>query len=463
MPRDPNIDIARLIDERRVTAFNIGLVVLSFLVILFDGYDLTAIAFAAPYILKQWGLAGGAALGPVFSASLFGILLGSPLLGFVGDRFGRKTAIIISCLIFGVFTLALVKATSLTDLMYGRAMAGVGLGGLMPNLIALNGEYAPRRFRATMIILMFCGVTFGGALPGAVAVWLVPSFGWSSLFYVGGIVPILMAVCVVAWMPESVKYLALHERTTAKAAKILSRLMPDLAIGPGTKLSTGGEVGYKNFSPRLLFSEGLALITPLLWLCFAINLMGYYFLVSWMPTLMTGQKILSPGGAAIATSLIQLGGTLGGLVLCRPMDTKGFAPVAVFAVAAVPCVAAVGFAATNSQMALLVVVFLAGFCLLGLQFGLNATSAMIYPTAFRTNGSGWAFGIGRFGSIVGPIFGGFLIQLQISLQTLFIIAAVPFAVGAISCLLLARLYRERFRGAGLGQREPIDAAASVKR
>ncbi len=449
-----NVDIARLVDERRVTAFNIGLVVLSFLVILFDGYDLTAIAFAVPYILKDWGLTGGAALGPVFSASLFGVLFGSPLLGYVGDRFGRKVAIIASCLIFGIFTLALVKATSLTDLMYMRALAGVGLGGLLPNLIALNGEYAPRRFRATMIIVMFCGVTFGGALPGAVAVWLVPSFGWPALFYVGGIFPFVMAVCVALWMPESVKYLALREQTRAKAAKILSRLMPDLSIGPGTKLSSGGELGYENFSPKLLFSEGLALITPLLWLCFAINLMGYYFLVSWMPTLMTtGQKILSPGDAAMATSLILLGGTLGGLVLCRPLDTRGFAPLAIFAVTAVPCVALIGFAAITSPMALLVVAFLAGFCLLGLQFGLNAASAMIYPTAVRSSGSGWAFGIGRFGSIVGPIFGGFLIHMQISLQTLFVIAAIPFAVGAVACLLLARLYRQQFRGAGFGQRE----------
>ncbi len=450
-----SIDIARLVDERRVSAFNIGLVALSFMVILFDGYDLTAIAFAVPYIIKQWGLAGGAALGPVFSASLFGILFGSPILGYVGDRFGRKTAVVASCLIFGVFTLALVRASSLTELMYLRALAGVGLGGLMPNLIALNGEYAPRRFRATMIILMFCGVTFGGALPGAIAVWLVPSFGWQALFYVGGILPLVMAACTILWMPESVKFLALREQTRAKAVAILSRLMPDLSIGPNTKLIVGGETGYKKFSPRLLFSEGLALITPLLWLCFAINLMGYYFLVSWMPTLMTGQKILSPADAAIATSLIQLGGTLGGIVLCRPVDTKGFAPVAFYAIAAVPCVAAIGYAAVYSHVALLVVAFHAGFCLLGLQFGLNAASAMVYPTAFRSNGSGWAFGVGRFGSIAGPIFGGFLIQLQLSLPALFVIAAIPFAIGALGSIVLARLYHDKFRGAGLGQREPI--------
>jgi AAHS family 4-hydroxybenzoate transporter-like MFS transporter len=158
---------------------------------------------------------------------------------------------------------------------------------------------------------------------------------------------------------------------------------------------------------------------------------------------MIGQKILSLGDAAI------------GLVLCRPMDSRGFAPLAIFAVAAVPCVAVIGFAAISSPMALLVVAFLVGFCLLGLQFGLNAASAMIYPTAYRSSGSGWAFGIGRFGSIVGPIFGGFLLHMQMSLQSLFVIAAIPFAVGAVACLLLARLYRQQFKGAGLGQREPV--------
>ena len=446
------IDVSELIDERRVCTYNVMIVALSFLVILFDGYDITAMGFAAPYLVKAWQIPGGPALGPVFSASLFGVLFGSPILGFVGDRYGRKVAVVASCLLFGVFTLAAAWATSLDQLMVLRALAGLGLGGLLPNMIALNGEFAPRRFRATMIILMFCGVTAGGALPGAVAVWLVPVFGWQALFYVGGLLPLVMVVGAILWLPESVKFLALRPATRGRAVAVLNRLMPDLKIAPDALLIIPGEHVEGSLSPKMLFSGGLAVITPLLWLCFAINLMGYYFLISWMPTLLTAQKVLSPSHVALAGALIQIGGTLGGLVIARPMDLKGFIPVAFFSTAAVPCVALIGVAAGTSETALLAMMFLAGFCLLGLQFGLNATSAMIYPTQVRSNGSGWAFGVGRFGSIAGPIVGGFLIQMKLPIETLFVIAAIPFAIGAVSAITLTRFYAVQFKGAGLGQR-----------
>jgi MFS transporter, AAHS family, 4-hydroxybenzoate transporter len=447
------VDVARLIDDRRVGAFNIFLVALAFLIIISDGYDIAALAFAAPHLIREWHIASRSELGPVISASLFGILFGSPLLGYVGDRYGRKTAVIASCLIFGAFTFVAAWATSLSQLFYLRFLAGIGIGGLMPNLIALTGEFAPRRYRATMIIVMFCGVTLGGAVPGAINAWMVPHFGWPALFWIGGILPLLMAVVAALWLPESVKYLVLRKDGQERAALILKRLAPGFTLAPRTRLVVHEEVSYAGFSPKLLFSHGLAFITPLLWLCFAINLMGFYFLVSWMPSLLTGQTLLASNAGSIATSLVQIGGTVGGLALCRPLDTRGFAPAAMLAVLAVPCVALIGFAATSSATALFIVAFLAGFCVLGLQFGLNAASAMFYPTAFRSNGSGWAFGVGRFGSVLGPIVGGLLIDAHLSLPTLFLVAAVPFAVGALACLMLTRLSRIQFKGAGLGERE----------
>jgi len=454
MSHTQTLDVAQLIDERPVTRFNVALVVFSFLIVLSDGYDITAIAFAAPELLKEWQITNRAALGPVFSASLVGILVGSPLLGYIGDRYGRKTATVISCVIFGIFTLAAVWATSLNQLLWLRALAGIGLGGLMPNMIALNGEYAPRRFRATLIILMFCGVTLGGALPGAVSSWLVPIYGWKIIFIIGGVFPLIMAACAAIWLPESVKYLVLRPDGRERALRIVSKLAPDLSVGPGTQLIIPAETAYTSLSPKQLFADGLGLITPLLWLCFAVNLMGFYFLVSWMPTLLTGQRLLSGADAAMATALIQIGGTIGGFVLCRPMDRKGFWPVAVLFVAAVPVVALIGYAAVNSRTALMIIVFLAGFCVLGLQFGLNAASAMIYPTAVRSNGSGWAFGVGRFGSILGPILGGALIAMQFSVENLFLVAAIPFAIGALACVALAQLYKKHFKGSGLGERLP---------
>jgi AAHS family 4-hydroxybenzoate transporter-like MFS transporter len=411
MGSQQSVNVAQLVDERPVSAFHVILVGFSFLIVLSDGYDITAIAFAAPHLIREWAITDRSALGPVFSASLFGILVGSPLFGYVGDRYGRKAATIASCVTFGVFTLAAAWSSSLAEMLWLRALAGLGLGGLMPNMIALTGEYAPRRYRATLIILMFCGVTLGGAVPGAIANWLVPTYGWRIIFLVGGVLPIVLAVCAAVWLPESAKFLVL-KNDRARTVAMLARLAPDVPIGPDTQLVVPQEKAYAGFSPADLFRDGMALITPLLWLCFAVNLMGFYFLISWMPTLLTGQKILAPGDAATA----------------------------------------------YSWTALMVMVFLAGFCVLGLQFGLNAASAMIYPTAFRSNGSGWAFGVGRFGSILGPILGGYLIAMQLSLDKLFLLAAIPFAVGAVACLVLARLYARTFKADGLGERQ-IGAAA----
>jgi MFS transporter, AAHS family, 4-hydroxybenzoate transporter len=452
MEPEQSVDVARLIDERPLTAFNIILVAFSFLILVSDGYDISAIGFAAPQLLKAWQITDRAELVPVLTASLVGILVGSPLFGYVGDRYGRKTASVLSCLVFGIFTLAAAWAGSLSEMLVLRGLAGIGLGGLMPNMIALNGEYAPRRFRATLIIIMFCGITLGGAVPGLVSTWLVPIHGWPVIFVVGGSLPILLAFCAALWLPESVKFLALKPGGRQRAVKILARLAPGVAIGPETRLAIAAERVYSGFSPKYLFGDGMALITPLLWLCFALNLMGFYFLISWMPTLLTGLKVLSTSDAALATSLIQIGGTIGGFAVCRPMESRGFLPVAILFVAAIPCVGLIGYAAVNSYVGLMVAALLAGFCVLGLQFGLNAASAMIYPTSLRSNGSGWAFGVGRFGSILGPSLGGLLIKMQLPLPELFLAAAVPFVVGAIACLMLATLYARLFKGEGLGER-----------
>jgi AAHS family 4-hydroxybenzoate transporter-like MFS transporter len=346
--------------------------------------------------------------------------------------------------------------------MYLRALAGVGIGGLMPNLISLNGEYAPRRHRATMIIVFFLGMTLGGSVPGFVSVGLVPHFGWRVLFYIGGVLPIVMAILVALFLPESVKFLVVHKEYRARAVRVLKRLRPDLEIGPETELVMPSEKGYAGFKVQMLFSEGMASITTLLWLCFVVNLMGYFFLLSWTPTLLTSQKVLTLNNAAIANSLIQIAGTVAGIFLCRPMETRGFLPVAILFTLAIPCVGLIGFSASISQAAIMLMLSLAGFCILGLQFGLNAASAMIYPTAFRANASGWAFGVGRFGSVLGPVLGGVLIQMHMPLKALFMLAAIPFVVGTIACWILTSLYKQQFRGVGLGERGTQKEAASVQ-
>ena len=457
MAQAQTLDIAGLIDSRRVDAFNWSVIILSFFIILFDGYDISAIAFAGPLVARAWGVSNiGLFMGTVFGASLVGMLFGAPLIGYFGDRFGRKTATIVSSLFFGVLTLACCWATSLEQLRILRFFVGLGIGGMMPNLIALNAEFAQRRYRASMVIIMFCGVTLGGAVPGWIAISIVPHFGWQALFAVGGVLPIIMAIVAYFWLPESLKYLVVQGKRAA-AARLVQRLAPGTPVSADTQFIIADEGRQsRSLSPHHLFKGGLAFITPLLWLCFATNLAGFYFMVSWTPTILKANNVLSPDAAALATTLIQIGGTVGGLLLARPMDSKGFLPVTVLFAVAVPSIAAIGYFATISQTGVLVAAFCSGFAVLGLQFGLNAASAMIYPTHIRSNGSGWAFGIGRFGSILGPIPGGYLVARHLPLWQLFLIWTIPSIVGLLAALALTLLYRVRFKGLGLGQREALE-------
>jgi MFS transporter, AAHS family, 4-hydroxybenzoate transporter len=441
------IDVSALIDQRKVTWFNWSLVLFSFFVILFDGYDIGAVSFAGPHLIREWHFAPQE-MGPVISAGLWGILVGSPILGFVGDRWGRKVAIVLSSTIYGIFTLAIVWATSVDQLIYLRFCAGLGIGGLLPNIIALNAEFAPKRLRATLVIIMFCGITFGGSVPGMVSASLVPHYGWRLLFWIGGVLPLIMAVLVAALMPESLKFLVVAGKPRERIIKILRALAPATPFPAQARFVIHDEKQYQGFNPKYLFSDGLAGITITLWICFICNLMAFYFIQGWLPIVLPAAHI-PVTDAAWAGTLFQIGGTLGGLALARPIDTKGLAPVLWLFVASIPVVALIGFLGLEDEVLLFIMVTLAGFCSLGLQFGLNAASALIYPTAFRANGSGWAFAIGRFGSATGPLIGGVLIARHVPLEWLYALGAVPYIIGTISAIGLTRFYYRRFQG-GLG-------------
>jgi AAHS family 4-hydroxybenzoate transporter-like MFS transporter len=433
MSRDINVE--DLVDEQKIGKFNLRLLFWLFLVMLLDGFDITAAAFAAPELVKAWGIPRSA-LGPLLSASLFGILVGSLAFGYIGDRYGRKTGTIISCFMFGLFSLMAVWATSLNELTILRALAGIGIGGIFPNAVALSAEYAPKRLRATMIILMFTGNTFGAALPGVISVWLVPQYGWQVLFLIGGIIPIVLAVCLCFVLPESIKFLALNERHKERTIQMLRRLKPDFVFNENDRFVTHEAVGSK-FRISQLFEGKFALATPLLWLVFALNLMVFYFINSWMPTLVAAADVPASRGA-IALMMFQLGGTCGGLALSRMVDRFGLKPIYGMFLIAVPVVASIGYLATSSPVLLMFAAFLAGFCVLGVQFGLNATPGMIYPTSCRANGAGFAFGVGRLGAVLGPLLGGLLISLQLPIQKLYIAAAAPMVIGAFACFILAR-------------------------
>src|SRR5882672_2229425 len=262
MADQPVVQISRLLDERGLSPFQIKLIAWSFFIVLIDGYDIGAIAFAAPHLVRAWGVAPGA-LGPVFSASLVGILFGSALFGWVGDRYGRKAALVGSNLLFGAFTLAAAYATNLDQMFWLRLLAGLGIGGVIPNVVAINAESAPRKLRATLAIIAVGCVPLGGAIPGFVTAALVPQHGWQILFLIGGIVPLVIAVAAMFGLPESIKYMALHESLRGKMLATIKAIRPDYVVPPGAKFVIEDEKQYPGFNPAYLFRDGLALITPL--------------------------------------------------------------------------------------------------------------------------------------------------------------------------------------------------------
>jgi MFS transporter, AAHS family, 4-hydroxybenzoate transporter len=442
------LELEELVDGQKFGRFNINLLVWSFLAMVADGFDMAGLASAAPALARAWHVAPQA-FAPALSASLFGILFGAPLLGHAGDRIGRKTLIVIGCIIFSLGTLATVWATNLDQVVALRVLTGVGVGGLMPNAIALNSELAPKRLRATLIVLMFTGISAGAGVPGAIQAWLIPQYGWQVMFWIGGLAPLVVATCLLFTLPESVKFLALRPHRRAELLMTVRSLRRDLAIADDTRFVTASLRQDIGSGIKPIFSGRFAWITPLLWVCFATALMANFFLNSWLPLIFESRG-LSAMQSGVATSLYHFGGVIGGLLVSLVLGRFGFAVIAVLFLFSALAIAAIGLPGL-SYMAMVSTVVLSGFCILGAQFGNSAASGLLYPTVFRSGGVGWALGIGRFGSIVGPLVGGMLIGLKVSPQQFFLLAAVPMGAGLIASVSIAGLCHKRLGGVHLDE------------
>ncbi len=453
----PVIDVTRLVDEQPLGRFTVGLVALAFVLMVTDGYDLLAAAFAGPGLIAAWHIPP-ATLGRIFSASPFGMMVGAPLLGWLGDRFGRRRTIILGTVLYSLFTLACTQADSVNTLMVLRFFTGIGLGGMLPNITALIAEFSPKRVRATAMVMMFLGVTAGSMLPG-LAVAVLPETHWQTLFYIGGLVPLAVAGLVWLVMPESIKFLTLRGGPDANARlrRIIAKMRPDVTLPADARFVIPETATRTGTGVTELFHDKLHFITPLLWLLFVVNLMANYFLYSWMPTLFRVGGF-SSSQAALVNDCYYAGGMIGGLVVSRAIDKIGLVAVLCFFLVACPSVAFIGFPGLT-PVAVAVLVFVGGFAVFGIQHGLNATAGLIYPTRMRANGAGWAFGIGRIGGIAGPMLGAWLISMQIPLPQLFLAPVVPLAIGTVACFILMRLCQARFHGNQLNDLAAVGTAA----
>ena len=420
-------DIRALIDDRPLSSFQVRVLVLVGCLVLMDGFDVQVIGFVAPALLRTWHLKPDA-LGPIFGAGLLGMLVGSTALGMLADQIGRRPVLLGATCFVGLCVLSTAATQSVPQLLALRFLTGLGLGGVLGNAVTLASEYCPSARRASLLMGISCGFTAGAIFGGLLAAVLIPRVGWRSVFIVGGLLPLGVAVLLIRELPESLHLLIVRGAPRGQIERWLNRLAPGMVLEPATPLKGRG-IAVKA-SVIDLFRGGLGVRSLLLWAVSFANLLNLFFLANWLPLLATRMGYSDLLGVLMGMTL-QAGGIIGALALGRFIDRVGFYWVLApsFLLGAL-LIATLG--RENMPVALkCAVVLLAGASVLGGQPGINALAASIYPTQLRATGVGWCLGIGRAGSIVGPVAAAQLIAHHITNEMLFMVAAIPAALSSL--------------------------------
>lgn len=430
------INVAAVIDERPIGRYQYLIYVVCFLIIMFDGFDTQATAYVAPILIGEWKVPS-ASFGPVFAAVLLGAMIGAILFGYLADRLGRKHILAFCVLLFGVLNAATAFVQWLEPFMLLRFLCGIGLGGAIPNVMALVSEYAPARKRSTLIAVTWCGFALGAVLGGMISVPLIAKFGWSAVFIVGGVLPLCAVPVVLIALPESIKYLAVARSDNDAIHSIMVKIAPDAGYGPNTQYTLQEAVpGHAKLTA--LFRDGLAVGSIFLCFAFFMSLMLVYLFISWIPILLR-QAGMPLQSAIMGTIVFNLAGIFGSILCTQLIDRKLTRPIMIlicsYLLGAV-AVYMIGFAGTSFGP-IMITIFLSGFLVIGVQLSLNAFITNYYPTAIRGTGVGWSQVVGRLGSLSGPLVGGFLVAQGIPASKLFQISAFAPLLAGVSLIAFA--------------------------
>lgn len=426
------MNVREIIDKAPVTGIQIAVVAVCFVLNMLDGIDVLAVSFAAPPITDEWSLSS-TDMGTVFSAGLIGMTLGAMFLASLADRMGRRKMLLLCVLMVAVGTALTGQVSNLYELIILRILTGLGIGSMLASLTSMVSEYMPARRRNLGISIMVGGYPLGAIFGGILAAWVIPEFGWRTMFVTFGAITAIMFP-IVLMLPESLHFLVQKRPGNAlqKLNKVLSQLgQPQLELLP--------PADEEHVAPgvRALLIRKRRSSTLRLWSAFFMTFLTLYFLYSWIPKIIVDSGL--PLEKGIYTSIaLNVGAIIGVVSLGYLADRLGLALLTlVFLLGA--AVAMIIFAISPPVIAiLLAVTFFVGLFIQGGFSGLYSASARIYPTEVRTTGVGWAIGAGRTGAIIGPFVGGVLMDMKFSITVYFILFSIPLILAALIAFTIKR-------------------------
>ncbi|WP_109477586.1 MFS transporter [Paraburkholderia sp. C35] len=423
------------IDVISISGSQYVVVVLCALCMVVDGFDVQAMSYAAPTLIKDCGISK-AMLGPVLSAGLFGMLVGSVLLAGIADRIGRRPALIVSLLWVAILMGATPLVHTVSQLVMIRFVAGLGMGIVVPNALALGGEYSPPRLRTTLVMAVSSGYVIGGVVGGLIAAFVIKPFGWVGVFYSGALLTTFLTLMMLRYLPESLQFRLLRRPDDASTFDLIRKYQLEDDLNPTEK------VAGKESSLKVVFGHGRTRPTVLLWLASFCNMLSAYFLAAWIPLLMSSIGF-SASASLLAGMAFWGGGLVGNYILGYQIDRFGYGWVMIgnFILGGLS-IAGLALFTHQPEIATLCIVF-AGFSVIGGQSGLYGIAVIFYPTKGRSTGAGLASGIGRIGAVLGPILGGHLLTLSWTADQIILASAGPTLVTALSIGLLGSISRAK--------------------
>jgi MFS transporter, AAHS family, 4-hydroxybenzoate transporter len=438
MRASPSFNVSELIDTQPLGAFQVRIIALCALVALLDSLDLQSIGLAAPAMIADLHIRPSS-LGAVFSAALAGLALGAFSFGLLADRVGRKAVLVGATVCFGLFTICTALAPILNVLLVYRFCAGLGLGGAMPSFISLTSEYVPRRLRAPVVAVLWAGFPLGGIVGGLLASWIIPALGWQSVFWVGGVLPLLVGAILVVALPESISFLVATAAPADRVRLLLRKVFPAAAV-PTDATFVLNEERASGVSVLRLFAMGRAIGTTVLWISFFIVFMMLVTNSAWAPTLLKREGI-EISQSALAMAVYNLGAMIGTVVAGWLVVRIGAAVVLpIVMVGSAVSLGLVGYAAPSVHWVTTLEGLFGLFLGCG-SSGLISLAAIYYPTAIRSTGVGWAMGMGRVGSFAGPLAVGSLVATGLSTIGVFVALGLPALVAAATTVIAGRTHK----------------------